>query len=273
MSTPWRPFASYNLWLQFAPPVGQECWHCDMKRGFTKARYREPLVKALLATDTIPQRIGLLAQRGVYEFHRDPLILHQDDAVTKVVEILQLNLESEIIQKRVMSILKNYHLNPILSTKKIIKLSRGDEGFPEPILVEQDRYQFHLFAAIDCIFEEQNSTLHILDFKTGQTNFDKRQAYVYLLAANLLYPAQPTVASFYNLESEKWSDPITATASQLNAFRIELAKISKQHQKDLQRYKHSPSEFKQIFPPNPGIHCQHCPFHSICEFSNIEVSP
>ena len=38
MPTPWRPFASYNLWLQFAPPIGQERWHCDMKRGFTKAR-------------------------------------------------------------------------------------------------------------------------------------------------------------------------------------------------------------------------------------------
>lgn len=272
MPTPWRPFASYNLWLQFAPPIGQERWHCDMKRGFTKARSREPLVASLLTTDTIPQRIGLLAQRGVYEFHRDPLILYHSDAVTKVAEILQLDQESEIIQERVISILKNYHLNPILFGKNIIKLSRGDEGFPEPILIEQDNYQFNLFAAIDCIFEEQHGTLHILDFKTGQANFDKRQAYVYLLATNLLYPTQPSVASFYNLESEKWSEPITATASQLNAFRIELARISQQHQKDLQRYRHSPSEFKRIFPPNPGINCQQCPFNSICEFSNIEVS-
>lgn len=272
MPTPWRPFASYNLWLQFAPPIGQERWHCDMKRGFTKARSREPLVAALLATDTIPQRIGLLAQRGVYEFHRYPLILSHNNAVTKVAEILQLNQESALIQERVISILKNYSLNPILFGKNIIKLSRGDEGFPEPILIEQDNYQFNLFAAIDCIFEEQHGTLHILDFKTGQTEFDKRQAYVYLLAANLLYPTQAAVASFYNLENGKWSDPITATVSQLNAFRIELARISQQHQKDLRRYRHSPSEFKRIFRPNPGINCQHCPFNSICEFSNIEVS-
>lgn len=272
MPTPWRPFASYNLWLQFAPPIGQERWHCDMKRGFTKARSREPLVAALLATDTIPQRIGLLAQRGVYEFHRDPLILSHNNAVTKVAEILQLNQESALIEERVISILKNYSLNPILFGKNIIKLSRGDEGFPEPILIEQDNYQFNLFAAIDCIFEEQHGTLHILDFKTGQTEFDKRQAYVYLLVANLLYPTQAAVASFYNLENGKWSDPITATVSQLNAFRIELARISQQHQKDLRRYRHSPSEFKRIFRPNPGINCQHCPFNSICEFSNIEVS-
>ena len=189
-----------------------------------------------------------------------------------MAEILQLNQESALIQERVISILKNYSLNPILFGKNIIKLSRGDEGFPEPILIEQDNYQFNLFAAIDCIFEEQHGTLHILDFKTGQTEFDKRQAYVYLLAANLLYPTQAAVALFYNLENGKWSDPITATVSQLNAFRIELARISQQHQKDLRRYRHSPSEFKRIFRPNPGINCQHCPFNSICEFSNIEVS-
>lgn len=272
MPTPWRPFASYNLWLQFAPPIGQERWHCDMKRGFTKARSREPLVAALLATDTTPQRIGLLAQRGVYEFHQDPLMLYRSDAVTKVAEILQLNQESAVVQERVIFILKNYHSNPILFGKNIIKLSRGDEGFPEPILIEQGNYQFNLFAAIDCIFKEQDGTLHILDFKTGQTDFDRRQAYVYLLAASFLYPTQPVVASFYNLENQKWSDPITATASHLNAFQIEMAQISQQHQKDLQRYRHSPSEFKRIFPPNPGINCQYCPFNSICSFSELEVS-
>ena len=272
MKTVWRPFASYNLWLQFAPPVGQERWHCDMKRGFNKARSREPFVAALCAIDTAPQRLGKLAQQGVYEFHQDPLLLSCSNAVLKVASILQLNQESVIVQERVTSILKNYHSNPILFEKKITKLSRGDEGFPEPILMQQGSYQFNLFAAIDCIFEEQDGTLHILDFKTGQTNFDQRQAYVYLLAASYLYPGQPAVASFYNLENGKWSDPITATAIQLNAFRIELARISQKHQKDLQRYKHFPTEFRRIFPANPGIHCQHCPFQTICNFADVEVS-
>src|SRR4028118_1620416 len=100
MSKTWRPFASYNLWSQFAPPVGQEHLHCDMKRGFTKARPREPEVAALLAQDNTPQRIGILAQRGVYEFHQDPLMLYRRDAIEKVAEILQLNQELAEVQQR-----------------------------------------------------------------------------------------------------------------------------------------------------------------------------
>lgn len=62
----WLPFASYNLWSLFAPAVGQEHWHCDMKRGYAKVRKREPDVATVLAEDTVPQTVGLLAQRGVY---------------------------------------------------------------------------------------------------------------------------------------------------------------------------------------------------------------
>jgi hypothetical protein len=130
MTNTWLPFASYNLWLQYAPPIGQEHLHCDMKRGFTKARSREPLVAAILASDTTHQRIGLLAQRGVYEFHQDPLMLYRTDAVKQVASILQLSQESDLIQQRVLQILTNYHQNPILFGKQIIQLSRGDEGFP-----------------------------------------------------------------------------------------------------------------------------------------------
>jgi len=270
-ATSWQPFASYNLWLLFSPPIGQESSHCDMKRGFYKARHHEPAVAALAKTDTIPQRIGLLAQRGVYEFHQDPLILYCEDAVTKVTKILQLNQELETVQERVIYILKSYCSNPILFGKNIIKLNRGDEGFPIPLLIKQNNYEFNLFAAIDCIFEEENGTLHILDFKTGHTDFDKRQAYVYLLTASLLYPNRNSVVSFYNLESQKWCEPLSATASQMNAIQIELARISEKHQADLQLYRCFPGKFKQIFPPNPGISCKRCPFNSICDFSNTKV--
>jgi hypothetical protein len=271
MNKIWQ-FASYNLWLQFAPPVGQEHWHCDMKRGFARARKREPQVKALLERDSTPQRIGILAQRGVYEFHQDPLMLYLRDAVEKVAEILELSQEPAEVQERVIQILKNYHENPILFGKNIIKLNRGDQGFPEPILMQQGNYLFNFFAAIDCIFAEPDGTPHILDFKTGKSDFDQRQAYVYLLAASYLYPQQPAVASFYNLENGKWSDPITATAAQLNAIQRKLAEIAKQHQQHLSRYRNSPTQFSQIFPANPGVACRYCPFHSICEFSEIEVS-
>ncbi len=272
MNRPWRPFASYNLWLQFAPPVGQEHLHCDMKRGFNKARSREPAVAALLAKDNTPQRIGILAQRGVYELHQDPLMLHRKDAVEKVAEILQLSQEPVAVQERIISILSNYHENPILLGKNIIQLSRGDEGFPEPILIQQGNYLFNLYAAIDCNYTESDGTQHILDFKTGKSDFDRRQAYVYLLAASYLYPPQKAVASFYNLETGKWSEPITATANTLKAFQIELALIAQRHQKDLRRYRENSAEFSLIFPPNPGLSCRHCPFNSICKFSISEVA-
>jgi len=61
---------------------------------------------------------------------------------------------------------------------------------------------------MDCVFSEQDRTLHILDFKTGRSAFDERQALVYLLAARYLYPQQQAVTSFYNLERCKKSDLI-----------------------------------------------------------------
>lgn len=268
----WLPFASYNLWLLFWPPIGQESWHCDMKRGFTKARKREPEVAELLAQDNTPQLIGHLAQRGIYEFHQNRQIFSCKDGVEQVAQILQLNEQPDNVQQRVIKILKNYFNNPILLEKNIIQLNRGDEGFPEPILIQQGSYIFNLYAAIDCIFEEQDGTLHILDFKTGKTDFDRRQGFVYLLAASYLYPQQSAIASFYNLETGKWSERITATPTQLNAIQIELVRISQQHQKDLRRYKQKPADFRRIFPPNPGYTCQFCPFCRICEFSVFEVT-
>lgn len=272
MATDWRPFASYNLWLQFAPAIGQEHLHCDLKRGFAKARNKEPQVKALLEQDSIPQKIGMLAQRGVYEFHQNTDLLHQLDGVQQIAEILQLSQKSLEIQERVIYILRNYRDNPILVGKNIIQLSRGDEGYPEPILIREGNYLFKFYAAIDCIFSLVDDTLHILDFKTGKSDFDLRQGYIYLLAASYLYPQRQAIASFYNLENGKLSAPISATSEALKCFQIELMLIAQRHQKDLRRYRQNPAEFSQIFPPNPGISCSSCPFNSICKFSESEVA-
>ncbi|MEH1798182.1 MAG: PD-(D/E)XK nuclease family protein [Nostoc sp.] len=272
MSQNWLPFASYNLWLQYSPPIGKEHLHCDMKRGFTKARSREPAVAAILASDSTPVRIGLLAQKGVYEFHENSPMLHQEDAVEQMIEILELRKESDLVQQRVLQILTNYQQNPILAEKKIIQLSRGDEGFPEPILIKQGNQSFNFFAAIDCIFAEEDDTLHILDFKTGHSDFDRRQGYIYLLAASYRYPQQKAVASFYNLENGNWSEPISATPNTLKAFQIELALIAQRYQEDLRRYRKNSADFSQIFPQNPGISCRYCSFNSICEFTISEVS-
>lgn len=271
MKKRWLPFASYNLWLLFASPVGKEEWHCDMKRGFSKARQNEPLVKALLVQDNTPQRIGILAQRGVYEFHQDEG-LQQSHGVERVADILRLNQESEEVQERVISILTNYYNNPILVGKNIIQLNRGDEGYPTPITIQQGSYRLNLYAPTDCIFTEPDGTIHILDFKTGKSDFDRRQAYVYLLAASYLYPQQPAIASFYNLENRSVSDLITATPEKLNFVEIELADIAKKHELERMRYGQSPDDFANIFPANPGISCKYCTFNSICEFSSCEVS-
>lgn len=271
MKTPWLPYASFNIWSQFVPAVGQEHYHCDMKRGFARARKKEPLVKALLEQDTIIQHIGLLAQMAVYEFHQNMQLLQHSDGVEKIAENLKLSQEPTEVQQRLIAIIKNYHKKPILLGKNIIKLSRGDEGFPEPIQIKQGNYWFNLFAAIDCIFLDSNGNLHILDFKTGKSDFDRRQAFVYLLAATYLYPEKKAVASFYNLESSKWSEPITATNVQLNAIQNELARIAQRHQAELSCYKKNLGDFAQIFPANPGFNCRYCQFSSICKFSISEV--
>lgn len=264
-------FASYNLLYLHSPPVGLEHLHCDMKRGFTKVRKREPEVAALLKQDNIPQRIGLLAQKGVWEFHHQPLMLHCQDGVKKVAEIIQLHQEIDLVQERVIKILNNYHSHPILLDKNMIKLSRGDEGFPEPILICQGNYQYNFYAAIDCIFAEENGNLHILDFKTGKANFDRRQGYIYLLAASYLYPNRKAVASFYNLETCQWSEEITASSETLQCLLIELSLVSQRHQKLLRLYRKNPLNFNTIFPPNPGKTCRYCAFNSICEFAIEEA--
>ncbi|MEM6751942.1 MAG: PD-(D/E)XK nuclease family protein [Cyanobacteria bacterium P01_C01_bin.38] len=260
-------FASYNLLSLFSPPVGLEHLHCDMKRGFAKARKKEPEVAALLEKDNTAQTIGLLAQKAVYEIHQDSSIFSREDALNRIISILQLSKESDLVQQRVTQVIKNYLENPILLGKKVIKLSRGDEGFPEPILIEQGNYLFNLYAAIDCIFLEEDNTLHILDFKTGKSDFDRRQAYIYLLAASYIYPEHKAVASFYNLETCKQSKPITATPETLESFQITMSRIAKQHQKDLRSYRQKTDDFRDIFPQNSGINCRFCPFSPICEFA------
>ncbi|MBW4615721.1 MAG: PD-(D/E)XK nuclease family protein [Desmonostoc vinosum HA7617-LM4] len=272
MSTLDRPFASYHLWSLVAPAIGQERWHCQMRRGFIKARQHEPQVKALLTTATAPQRIGILAQKGVYEFHHHRHLLNQSDGVAKVAQILKLANSSNQVQQRVLQILKKYHDAPLLLNKRIVQLTPGDEGFPKPIVIEKEDYCFRLYAAMDCVFIDSDRTLHILDFKTGKSAFDRRQALVYLLAARYLYPGQQAVASFYNLELAKKSDLISINKNELKTLEFELANIAHRHQYDLQKYQEASDSFSKIFPPNPGYHCRFCPFNSICEFTDFKPS-
>ena len=268
MSSPIRLFASYNLWSLIAPASGQQRWHCQMKRGFIKARQDDPKVKALLkAKVTASQRIGLLAQKGVYEFHHNRNLLNSVDGVEKVARLLKLGNLTDEIQQRVRQILQKYQDAPLLLDKRIMLLTRGDEGFPKPIFIEREHYNFRLYAAMDCVLNESENTLHIIDFKTGKSPFDRRQALVYLLAARYLYPKYQAIASFYNLEMGKKSHVITVSTSELKLIEFHLGYIAEKHQKDLQQYRQNTENFSNIFPANPGYHCRFCPFQSICEFS------
>lgn len=270
MSIPYRPFVSYNLWSLIAPVQGQEHWHCQMRRGFIKARQHDPQVKALLNQATIPQKIGILAQKGVYEFHHHLHLLKQADGVEKVAQLLNLSNFADLIKERVIKILNKYYHYPLLLDKRILQLTSGDEGYPQPIMVEQEHYCFRLYATMDCVFIESDNTLHILDFKTGKSAFDRRQALVYLLAARYLYPGKTAVASFYNLEVCQKSELISLNNHEFKTLELELADIAHQHQQDLQRYQAKTKNFSQIFPPNPGYHCRFCAFNSICEFAQLK---
>jgi hypothetical protein len=265
-----REFASYHLWSLFSPPVGQEVWHCDRKRGYTKARKKEPEVKALLEKDTGWQRIGILGQKGVYEFHQDLRLLEDRRGVDRVAEILNLESEDPQVRERVLEILVNYQKSPFLRDQKIIQLSRGDEGIPEPIEVKQGNFVFKFYAAIDCIVREADGRLHIIDLKTGKSEPDRRQGLVYLLACQYLYLNQEAIASFYNLETGHKTEPIQATSNQLQSIQRELARIAKRHQEELRRCWQNPDTFDEIYPANPHFNCRYCNFQSICKFSTVE---
>jgi hypothetical protein len=200
-------------------------------------------------------------------------LLNKSDGVEKVAQLLKLSNTSYQVQQRVIQILKKYQNAPLLRGKNILQLTPGDEGFPKPIIIDQGDSCFRLYAAMDCIFIDGDRTLHILDFKTGKSAFDERQALVYLLAARYLYPGRQAVASFYNLELGKKSDLIKITNHEFENLKDELATIAHKHQDDLHKYKEKNSNFSKIFPPNPGYHCRFCPFNSICDFAAVTSYP
>ena len=244
-----------------------EAFHCPMQRGFRRVHNREPIVKALIDRDSTAQAIGHLAQRGVYEFHADPQLLDRSDGASLVADLLQVQQLDPEIAARVARILERYHNRQILKGKQILQLERGDEELPKPLLLKLQRQEFNFYAVMDCVFIEPDSTIHILDFKTGTSKFDRRQAETYLLAAKYLYPEQPAVASFYNLESQQSSSIITASPARLQGLEMLVVKIAQRLADDSNHYHHNRSAFNLIFPPNPGTQCQHCPFPPICDYT------
>ncbi len=263
-------FASYHLWSQFEPGLGWEDRHCSMQRGWRWVRKTDGEVpKALSVIETIWQKVGNLAQQGVYEFHRDPFLLKHPRGVDQVADRLYLYYEIAPIRQRVMRILQQYQTKPVLIDREIILLNRGDEPTPAPIDLQVDNYRFQLFFAFDCIVRSTDDKLHIIDFKTGQADFDRRQAEVYLLASSYLYPDREAVASFYNLETMTGSELIRTTPEQLAALTRKLADIATLHQQELRTYAQRPDCFDLLFPPHPGNHCRSCQFNYFCTYAAV----
>jgi hypothetical protein len=263
-------FASYHLWSQFEPALGWEDSHCQMQRGWRWARKlsaHEPKTPPVL--ETIWQKVGNLAQQGVYEFHRDPFLLKHPRGIDRVADRLYLYYEIAPVRQRVMRILQQYQATPWLVDREIIILNRGDEPIPDPIELQVGDYRFHLFYAFDCIIGEPDRQIHIIDFKTGQADFDRRQADVYLLASSYLYPDRDAVASFYNLETMTRSTLITATPDRLAMITAKLAQIARIHQQQLQAYQTRSTDFDRLFPPHPGNHCRACQFNYLCTYAAV----
>jgi PD-(D/E)XK nuclease superfamily len=273
-------FASYHLWSQFEPALGWEDTHCQMQRGW---RATQPISvdkqPASPLNETIWQKVGKLAQQGVYEFHQDPLLLKHPRGVDRVADRLYLYYELAAVRDRVLAILRQYQARPWLLGRELRLLNRGDEPIPPPIEIRTGDYSFQLLAAFDCVVREppvltgsatsQRDLLHIIDFKTGLADFDRRQADVYLLAGSYLYPDCEIVASFYNLETLTSSELITATPARLAEIAQKLAQIAQIHQRQLQEYRRDPDCFDRLFPPHPGTHCRACSFNYRCDYAGV----
>jgi PD-(D/E)XK nuclease superfamily len=239
-----------------------------MQRGW-RWMPRVPSEAAQIAPvqETIWQKVGKLAQQGIYEFHQDPLLLKHPRGCERVADRLYLYYELGLVRDRVMQILQQYQAAPLLSGRDILVLNRGDEPLPPPIEIRVDVDRFQLFAAFDCIIRTSDRQIQIIDFKTGLADFDRRQADVYLLACSYLYPNVDAVASFYNLETMTSSELITATEERLMTTARKLAQIAKSHQQQIQAYQQQPAAFDRLFPPHPGNHCRACAFNYRCNYA------
>jgi PD-(D/E)XK nuclease superfamily len=261
-------FASYHLWSQFEPALGWEDSHCQMQRGWRwTQKSRSDRSQITPFTETIWQKVGKLAQQGIYEFHQQPLLLKHPRGSERVADRLYLYYELATVRDRVMQILQQYQADPWLLDRDILLINRGDEPIPAPIDIRIDGDVFQLIAAFDCIIKLSDRQIQIIDFKTGLADPDRRQADVYLLACSYLYPDLEAVASFYNLETMTSSEFTTATPDRLQEIARKLAQIAQLHQQQLQLYQNQPDTFERLFPPHPGTHCRACQFNYCCDYA------
>jgi hypothetical protein len=186
-----------------------------------------------------------------------------------VADRLFLYYESEPVARRVEKILANYHSQPWLQNSHIIEFDRGDAGVGKSWEIAARRRRFLLYATIDCAIDE-GDVVRILDFKTGKSDGDMRQALVYLLLATVRYPDRRAILNFIYLEKGTRSRDIYLPPADISKVRDRLAAVAYLHQRQLAKYRQrdrtDTNAFSRIFPPNPGINCRFCRFRQSCNF-------
>jgi CRISPR/Cas system-associated exonuclease Cas4 (RecB family) len=264
---------SYKLLSLVSPAPGKAQWHCHLKRGFYVAKKQDAKVKECTNTDLPAQRIGLLAQQGVYEFWKNPQYLDTLTGIDLVIDKLKIDKELPEVSEQVSKILHFYHERPFLKDKNVSTCESGIGYDPHSFKIEQGNSNIQLKAQMDCSYWEPDGTFHIVDFKTGNSpidSFDPRQLYIYLLAANSLHPDRSAVASFYHLGTGEQSKLFSASPEILEAYRIELFKLMYRLKEEKRLYDETPESFLDIYPPNPDPNiCKNCNYHPICEFVSM----
>jgi PD-(D/E)XK nuclease superfamily len=257
--------SSYSLWSSFEPAAGMEQFHCHRKRGYFKVRNKEPEVAPFLQLDNLSQSIGKLAQAGVWHLHNLGNRTWSRGEVAGVLH--KMNLPKGEVGERVEKLIYRYAASPWLRDKRLHTLNRGDEKYSPPTSVRSGQVCFNLYAAFDCLVEEPSGRLTVVDFKTGRSKPDRRQALVYLVALTQM-KKQAEAAVFLNLETGDVSNPIRATKNELEAVRIQLGRIANKHKQQVEECLAYPEKFDEIYPANPGKACRSCPFAPICQYSS-----
>jgi hypothetical protein len=269
-------WVSYSLWREFSPQLGYETNHCHKKRWFKR-------IKKITELDNDYQKVGKLAQKIVYHLYQNPQYLNIESIDLIMFDQMNLKQESEIIQSKIFDIINFYIQKPFLLDKKVVEFDSGNDTKPNKININSKLGNYVLYYLFDCIIEDEDQVLHIIDFKTGNSKPDIRQAYVYLLVADYLSKSQDIRyknklfrASFYNLETGKQSSIYTLDREELELFKDCLGKIAFDHDQEKKKYQQKEREYfdqpeflekftNKNFPASVGNFCQNCAYNNHCE--------
>lgn len=123
-----------------------------------------------------------------------------------------------------------------------------DENFN---LVDPNSEQGFLRGIIDLVIEEKNGNLIVLDWKTGRSEPDTLQLYIYAILTKAKYGKYPDEVGFIKLRTKE------ITISKIDTDIIDSVK---KYLKELIKIIESDTEFK----PKVGQHCSYCQVIHAC---------